>query len=478
MGESKKGIGFFGLIGMVISSCIGSGIFALTGQLAAVSSPGASLIAWGIVGVGFLLLALTLSNLGRRRPDLVGIFQYAEEGFGPFAGFLSGWGYWLSAWLGNVAFATMMMSTLGYFIPEFVAGNTIPCIIIASVVMWLLTLLVIRGVESASFVNAIVMVAKVAALGIFIVFAIFLFNAGVFTTDFWGTVASNVSEAGKAAGEGADLGSIGDQIGNCLIIMMWVFIGIEGATVMSSRAKNKNSVGSATVIGLICLLVIYICASILPYGFMSWTEIAELNSPAVVYVFDKMAPGWGGGFISIAIIISILGSWLSFTMLPAETSSDMAERHLLPVSWGKLNKKNAPRFSLIIVGACTQVFLLTLLFTEDAYNFALSMCTVAIVITWALAAAFQVKFAAQQRKILWIIIGGLACIFLVGGAVLNGWGFFLLTCIGYVPGFFVYYAARRGQGIKLKKGEIVAFVVITILAVLSIVFLATGIIAI
>ena len=78
----KKGIGLFGLIGMVISSCIGSGVFAITGQLAQVASPGSALIAWGVVGVGFMMLALSLANLGAKRPDLHGIFQYAEEGFG------------------------------------------------------------------------------------------------------------------------------------------------------------------------------------------------------------------------------------------------------------------------------------------------------------------------------------------------------------------------------------------------------------
>ena len=358
--DKRKGIGLFGLIGMVISSCIGSGVFAITGQLAQVASPGSALIAWGVVGVGFMMLALSLANLGAKRPDLHGIFQYAEEGFGPFAGFISGWGYWLSAWLGNVAFATMMMSTLGYFFPAFLPGNTVPCILIASVIMWLLTLLVIRGVESASFLNAIVMVCKVASIAVFILFTLFLFNANVFTADFWGTLQNNMASMGELGADAVAIGSVGDQVKNCLIILMWTFVGIEGATVMSSRARKKSDVGKATVIGLICLLLIYISASVLPYGYLPYTEIAAMNYPAMLYVFDSMAPGWGGAFISIAIIISVMGSWLSFTILPAETTSDMAKRQLLPAAWGKMNAKNAPRFSLLIVGACTQVFMLTL----------------------------------------------------------------------------------------------------------------------
>lgn len=478
MEEKKKGIGLIGLIGMVISSCIGSGVFAITGQLAGVASPGAVLIAWLIVGVGFLALAFSLNNLTEKRSDLHGIFSYADAGWGPLAGFISGWGYWLSAWLGNVAFATMMMSTIGYFYPAFLPGNTIPCIIIASIVMWALTYLVIRGVESAAFLNAIVMVCKVAAIAVTLIFGIFLFNAGLFTADFWGNVYDNAVAAGQYGPDAAPLGGVGTQIFNCMIIMMWCFVGIEGASVVSSRAARKADVGKATLIGFICLMLIYVGASVLPYGYMSSTEVAALDYPALVYVFSSMAPGWGGPFISIAIIISILGSWLSFTILPAETTSEMADYKLLPASWGKLNSHNAPSMSLLIVGACTQAFLIVLLFSADAYDFAFSMCTVAIVITWAFAAAYQAKWGAQNKNMVQAAIGFVAVAFQVIGVLFNGWSFLLLTCVGYIPGFFIYVKARKDYGNAITMGEKVCMGVVSALGVLSLVLLAMGVISI
>lgn len=478
MEEKKKGIGLIGLIGMVISSCIGSGVFAITGQLAGVASPGAVLIAWLIVGVGFLALAFSLNNLTEKRSDLHGIFSYADAGWGPLAGFISGWGYWLSAWLGNVAFATMMMSTIGYFYPAFLPGNTIPCIIIASIVMWALTYLVIRGVESAAFLNAIVMVCKVAAIAVTLIFGIFLFNAGIFTADFWGNVYNNAVAAGEYGPDAAPLGGVGTQIFNCMIIMMWCFVGIEGASVVSSRAARKTDVGKATLIGFICLMLIYVGASVLPYGYMSYTEVAALDYPALVYVFSSMAPGWGGPFISIAIIISILGSWLSFTILPAETTSEMADYKLLPASWGKLNSHNAPSMSLLIVGACTQAFLIVLLFSADAYDFAFSMCTVAIVITWAFAAAYQAKWGVQNKNMVQAAIGFVAVAFQVIGVLFNGWSFLLLTCVGYIPGFFIYVKARKDYGNAITMGEKVCMGVVSALGVLSLVLLAMGVISI
>ena len=478
MEEKKKGIGLIGLIGMVISSCIGSGVFAITGQLAGVASPGAVLIAWLIVGVGFLALAFSLNNLTEKRSDLHGIFSYADAGWGPLAGFISGWGYWLSAWLGNVAFATMMMSTIGYFYPAFLPGNTIPCIIIASIVMWALTYLVIRGVESAAFLNAIVMVCKVAAIAVTLIFGIFLFNAGIFTADFWGNVYDNAVAAGQYGPDAAPLGGVGTQIFNCMIIMMWCFVGIEGASVVSSRAARKTDVGKATLIGFICLMLIYVGASVLPYGYMSSTEVAVLDYPALVYVFSSMAPGWGGPFISIAIIISILGSWLSFTILPAETTSEMADYKLLPASWGKLNSHNAPSMSLLIVGACPPAFLICLRVSAEAFECAFSMFTVAIVITWAFAAAYQAKWGVQNKNGVQAAIGFVAVAFQVIGVLFNGWSFLLLTCVGYIPGFFIYVKARKDYGNAITTGEKVCMGVISALGVLSLVLLAMGVISI
>ena len=478
--SDKKGLGLIALVGMVVSSCIGSGVFATAGQLANAASPGGALVSWLIAGLGFLFLALALANLGAKRPEINGLFQYATEGFGPFSGFLSGWGYWLSAWLGNVGFATMVAQTLAGAMPDIFstgeAGNpNVMAIVAVSVILWIITFLVINGVESAATLNAVVMVVKVASILVFIGFCIISFNAGVFTADFWGTMERNVVLMNEA---GVELGDLVTQVINCLLIMMWMFIGIEGACVMSARAERKSDVGKATIIGLLVLLILYIGASVLPYGVMPYEELVAAPSPATVTVFEKLAPGWGGTFLSVAIIVSVLGSWLSFTMLPAETSSDMSNEHLLPASWNKMNKKGAPQMALIIVGVCTQVFFIVSSFAADAYTFAISMCTVTIIISWTLAAAYQVKIGVQDHDVLNVVFGVIAVAFQVVTVILSGWAFMLLACLGYIPGFIFYAKARKEAGSGMTKGEIIAAVIVAILGLVSIPMVATGFIAV
>ena len=317
------------------------------------------------------------------------------------------------------------------------------------------------------------MVIKIASILMFIAFSCFAFNAGVFTADFWGTAARNAT---IIAANGVELGSIANQVTQCILIMMWVFIGVEGASVMSGRAKRKSEVGSATIIGLIVLLTLYIGASVIPYGVVDYADLVAAPKPATITVFEQLAPGWGGAFISWAIIISVCGSWLSFTMLPAEVSSMRADHGLLPKSWGEVNAKGAPQMALIIVGALTEAFIIIATFAADAYTFAISMCTVTIVVTWAYAAAYQVKFSRERGETGQILIGILALVFQVVGVLFTGWGFLLLACLGYIPGFLFYRKALSESGQSMGKRQVICAVAIAILGIISIPMTFAGII--
>lgn len=90
--------------------------------------------------------------------------------------------------------------------------------------------MITRGLDKASTLNTIVMLAKLVPIFIFIVILLFAFQRDIFFQDFWGT----------KAGSGISL-SILDQLKGSVLATVWVFIGIEGAVVFSGRAK-KNSI--------------------------------------------------------------------------------------------------------------------------------------------------------------------------------------------------------------------------------------------
>jgi len=117
MKEHDGKLGLIELIGLVVGSIIGGGVFNLMHDMSTDAGAGAIIIGWVITAIGMVMLALTFQNLTMKRSDLdAGVYSYAEAGFGKYMGFNSAWGYWLSAWLGNVGYATLLMSAVAYFL--------------------------------------------------------------------------------------------------------------------------------------------------------------------------------------------------------------------------------------------------------------------------------------------------------------------------------------------------------------------------
>ena len=472
--DGTPGISLAGLIALVISSSIGSGVFDLTADISAAAVPGPALLAWVFAGAGFMCLATTFGKLSLEFPRLNGLVAYAKEGFGPFAGFVSGWGYWLSIWIGNVAFAVMLITALGYFYPPFAHGLTPGAVVLISVLNWAIVLLVNRGVERASAINAVVMVCKLVPIFAFIAVMAVLFDPVVFTSDFWGMLAGNFAAA-RATGPA----SVIEQMRGCLMVMMWVFVGMEGATVLGHRARLKADVSRATVLGTMALVAIYVAASVLPYGFLTRAELMDLGSPAMAHILAEAVGPWGGAFISCGLVVSIFGAWLSYTILASEAMNEMAGMDLLPRVFGELNTYGAPTACLIATGAMIQVLIVVMLLSEEAYQLAYSLCTASIVVSWSLAAAFMMRHAWPRRHDGArgsFVLALIACVFLVAALLLAGLELLLLCCIAYALGIALYVHARHEHGCQqvMTGSEKTLAALIILAALFAVILLITG----
>ncbi|MFP6799243.1 MAG: amino acid permease, partial [Pseudomonas sp.] len=101
--QAPPKLGLSLLVALVVGSIIGSGIFGLPQNMASGASAGAILTGWTITGIGMLLLVRVYQMLSMRKPELDnGVYAYARALSGEYVGFNSAWGYWVSAWIGNV----------------------------------------------------------------------------------------------------------------------------------------------------------------------------------------------------------------------------------------------------------------------------------------------------------------------------------------------------------------------------------------
>ena len=406
--------------------------------MAASADVGAVLIGWAITAVGMLTLAFVFQTLANRKPDLDGgVYAYAKAGFGDYMGFSSAWGYWISAWLGNVGYFVLLFSTLGYFFPIFGEGNTVAAVIGASVLLWAVHFLVLRGIKEAAFINLVTTVAKVVPLLLFVLIAIFAFKLDIFTADIWGV-------------KNPDLGSVMNQVRNMMLVTVWVFIGIEGASIFSARAEKRSDVGKATVIGFITVLLFLVLVNVLSLGIMTQPELAKLQNPSMAAVLEHVVGHWGAVLISVGLIISLLGALLSWVLLCAEIMFAAAKDHTMPEFLRKENANHVPVNALWLTNAMVQLFLIITLFSASTYLSLIYLATSMILVPYLWSAAYALLlavrgesyegFAAERRKDL--IIGGIALIYAVWLLYAGGVKYLLLSALLYAPGAILFAKAK------------------------------------
>lgn len=473
MPDNTKKVGLIGLTAIVVGSMIGGGVFNLPSNMAEGAALGAVLIGWLITAVGMFFLANTFKILSDKKPELSsGIYSYASEGFGRYVGFNSAWGYWLSAAIGNVSFAVMLMEALGYFFPVFMGGNNWQSILGGSIVIWCMNILVMRGVSTASLLNTIATFAKLVPLFLFVIIILYVFHWDKLTFDIWGQ-------------QNPSLGSINEQVRSTMLITLWSFVGIEGAVVISGRAKNKKDIGKATVIGFLGAILIYASVSIFSFGIMNQAELAKLPDPSTAYVMQAMVGHWGAVVINIGIIISILGVWIAWTIITAEVPYRAAEEGVMPKIFRKTNNRNSASIALIATSTLMQLTLFTVIVEKNAYLTVISMAGSMILIPYALSTLYLWKLSTkkvindnmkkgQRHALLSGIIASIYAFWLIYAAGLK---YILMATILYSLGIFLYYWShkeKKTQEKLFKAYEKIIAIVVVASAVAALLFMTKG----
>lgn len=458
------------LTAMVVGSMIGSGVFLLPQRFATETGVLGAIIAWTIAGTGMLMLAFVFQRLATRKPDLdAGIFSYAKAGFGDYVGFNAAFGYWASACAGNVSYWVLIMTTTSALFPALGTGDTVLAVIVSSIGVWLFFYLILRGVKEAAVINRIATIAKVVPILLFIVIALIAFKGHVFADNFWG-------------GDERSLSSLFQQAKGTMLITVFVFLGIEGASVYSRFARKRADVGRATVIGFLSVLSIFALVTLVSYGVMPQGELAGASQPSMAAVLESIVGHWGSILIRVGVIISVLGAYLAWTLMAAEILYIPATTDDMPRFLSRTNRHGAPITALIMATGLVQLLLILLLFTSDALNFMLDLTAALSLIPYMLAAGYALKLTATRETyengkslVSDAVVAGLATFYTIFLVYAAGLDKLLLSCILYAPGALLYFVARRERNLRVfSPAEAVLFGVIVIGAIAGVVSLVTG----
>ena len=475
MDNKERNLGVFPLAMFAVGLTLASGVFSLSGDFAKSGAHTlATLIGWAVCGVGMFALTMAFFKLSVVKKDLTsGIYSYANEGFGNYVGFNSAWGYWMSAILAQISFIALLFETIGNFVPAFGNGANLLSIVVASVVIWALSLLILRGVNKAVILNAIVVIAKAIPV---IVVVIAIIVGGAFK---WDVFVDNFSGTGEL--------SLLEQVKGTVYTTVWIFIGIEGAVVISGRGKNTKISGQATIISFASLFILYVIISVLSMGVMPAKQLAELPNPSLGGVLETVVGPWGATLVNIGVIISLGGALFSCTILCVDSAFGPAEHEAFPAILARKNKNGAPTYSVIISGLIIQLFIIIMYLNNATFQALYALSTSAIMVPYVLSAFYYFKvvmngedkeFEGGKRFVPWLIAIG-ASVYGFWLLYASGTTYILIASLLYAPGtiMYIYNRHKRGKKIFDGIGSVIVCVVLVVAAVISLVLTANGTLA-
>ena len=473
--NGSKKLGLWALTAVVLSAMVGGGIYDLPQNMAVHAGVIGQIFAWLITGFIMWFIVKSFMILTDIYPEYkTGLYQYVEKGFGGYAGFFTSWGYWICECFANVTYSVLLMSTLDFFFPgKFTGGNNIGSIIGGSIILWLMSLLILNGVKTASSVEIAGTVGMLLTTAIFLVVMAISFNWGSFTTNMFANHAvPHLNDR--------DLGSLQHQISSTMMTTLWVFGGVEGAVVLSDKAKSQDEVKKATHLGFVICLILYALATLLPLGLKSYGQIAAMQSPSSGVLLSIVIGPAGRIIIAVGVIVAILALWLTWQLMLSEMPYAAAKANHFPKQFARTNKNEIPYVSLITSSIIMEIIIILTHFSTQAFNTMLTIVGTMTVPPYLLSILFLVKSSYKKEN--WpghhqysrkyaLIIGIIALCGIMYMGISAGIKYTVISFIIYALGIpFYIYARHQFQPnekvfTKVETGFAIAIVLIAIIGV-------------
>ncbi|MGW5249963.1 amino acid permease [Streptomyces sp. NPDC004129] len=311
---------------LVMGNIIGGGIFLLPASVAPYGT--VSLIAFGVLTVGAIALALVFGRLAERDPRTGGPYVYAREAFGDFAGFLAAWAYWITTWVSNAALAVAAVGYLDMLIP--VNHHRWSACLAALALQWLPALANFAGTRYVGAVQLVSTVLKFVPLLLVAVGGLFFFdphNLGPFQ-------ASGGSAVGAVSAAAA--------------VLLFSYLGVESAAVSAGEVKNaRRNVGRATVIGTTGAALVYLLGTLSVFGTVAHDRLVHSTAPFSDAVNAMFGGSWGGWAVALAALVSMTGCLNGWTLLSAQTPYAAAQDGLFPAAFAR-RRRGVPTFGVAV----------------------------------------------------------------------------------------------------------------------------------
>ena len=380
--EKARALGLTSATGLVIGSIIGTGVFTMPALLASAGTM--SLLVLAVIAVGAMVLAVLFGQLTKRVPSSDGgLYAYARYEFGDFAGYLTGWCYWVQCWAGNAAIVSSWVFYVDALFGWHPSGLGNWCIALTG--LWIPAAVNLAGVRQMAWFQNITVVLKFVPL-------LFVGVVG------WFFVTKANFGAFNASG-----GSLYSAIGIAAGVALFSFIGVEVAAITAKRVKDpRRNVGRASLLGTAASAIVYLAVSAAVMGLVSHHGLVGNGAPFVNAIDTIFTGGaWAGKLVAALAVVSGIGALNGWTLVTTEVARATANDGLFPAPFAWTDRKGTAWFGIILAAALPSLLMLWSYTTKTGltvFTELVDLTVVTVAIPYLFSACAQLTYLVSRRR--------------------------------------------------------------------------------
>ncbi|MFD1259337.1 amino acid permease [Entomomonas asaccharolytica] len=431
---------------IALGGAIGTGLFLGSSKAISIAGP-AILLGYAIGGFVAFMIMRQLAEMTVEEPVAGSFSHFAYRYWSPFAGFASGWNYWLLYVLVSMSELTAAAQYIHYWLPQVPTWiSVLSCFVLINAI----NLMAVKIYGEVEFWFAIIKVIAVIAMIVFGGYLLFSGNAGpeASVTNLW-----------------AHQGFMPNGIKGLIIalaIIMFSFGGLELIGITAAEAEQpEKTIPKATNQVIYRILIFYIGALTVLLCLHPWNQINP-NESAFVTVFHDLDQSIVSHVLNFVVLTAALSVYNSGLYCNSRMLYGLAEQGNAPKQLMYTNRRGTPIFAVILSGLATlTAVILNYYVPKEAFSILLALVVSALVINWAMISFTHIMFRRHKNKqgvvpkfkALFYPVGNIIClIFLTGMLVILAMDEGMRLSVELIPVWIVILAV--GYGIKLYlKGK-------------------------
>jgi len=435
--QKARALGLTSATGLVIGSIVGTGVFVMPAVIAGAGT--SSLLVLGVIAIGAMLLAVLFGQLTKRIPNSDGgLYAYARHEFGDFAGFLTGWCYWIQAWAGNAAIVSGWVLYVDALF-KISHPSAMTQWGIALLGLWVPAAVNLAGVRQMAWFQNLTVVLKFLPL-------LFVGVAG------WFFVSSGNFGAFNASG-----GSLYSAVGLAAGVALFSFIGVEVAAITAKRVKDpRKNVGRASMLGTALSAILYLAVTAVIMGMVPHHALVHDTAPFVTAFQTIFTHGtWAGTLVAALAVVSGIGALNGWTLVTTEVSRAPALDGLFPRPFAWTDRKGTAWFGIVMAALLPSLLMLWRYTSSSGltvFTYLVDLTVVTVAIPYLFSAAAQLAYLVSRRRRVegWrltrdLSISGAAVLFSLWVTFAAGYAAVYQAMVVVLGGIVIYALMKAGR---------------------------------